>query len=185
MQLSRGEIDIGPAPLPEGQQAWPTTLEIVVSDDTAYSGEPLVSPSGIVIDSEPNYGAGRTVDIIVRDQAGNPISRNAAISETVTPVDAQGEALRERTEVQKNLVRTDENGIVTDTLGAVSRSPASITFMRQNPHVNATFKQTITVYGTFGNEFRKAITLESTYTLTRLGVAITRGTPVSLPRPTK
>jgi RHS repeat-associated protein len=178
-------IDVGPIPLPEGQVAWPTTLEIVENPNQTYNGQQLTSPSGIVIDHLPNYGVGRTVDYIIRDQVGNPISGDAAITEKVTADNAHAQALMESTDIQGQLIRTDQNGIVPDTLGPVTQRPASLTFIQQNPHVNATFKQTLTVYGTFGREFRKAITLESTYTLTKSGVTIARGTPVYSPRPLK
>ena len=179
------EIDIGPVPLPEGQEAWPTTIEIVESPNTTYNGQPLTSPSGVVIDSLPNYGVGRTVDYVIRDQVGNPIPGDAAVREEITADNAQAQALIARTDVQKQLIRTDKNGIVPDTLGAISQSPAALTFVQQNPHLNATFRQTLTVFGTFERQFRKAITLESTYTMTPSGVSVTRGTPVNYPRPTK
>jgi len=107
------------------------------------------------------------------------------LKEEVEPTNADAIALSRRTELQKQPQRTDENGIVPDTLGLVTRNPASLTYVRRNPNVNATFSQTLTVYGTFGQEFRTAIKLKNNYTLTNSGVAITRSKPVSSPRPTK
>lgn len=48
----------------------------------------MISPSGIVIDSDPNYGVGRTVDCIIRDQARNPMSGSALLAEKVFPTNA-------------------------------------------------------------------------------------------------
>ena len=178
------KIDIGPVPLPEGEVAWPTTLEIVENPNQVYQGDPLVSPSGTVIDPEPNYGVGRTVDYIVRDQSGNPMTTDVLLKEEVKPTNPDAIALWSRTDVQKQPQRPDQNGIVPDTLGLVSRNPASLTYLERNPNVNATFSQTLTVYGTFGQEFRTAIKLQNYYTLTNSGVTITRSKPVSSPRPT-
>ena len=179
------KIDIGPVPLPEGEEAWPTSLEIIENPNNTYNGDQLVSPSGIVIDSEPNYGVGRTVDYIIRDQVGNPMTTGALLREEVNPTNTDAQALWRRTDVQKQPQRPDANGIVPDTLGLVGRNPASLTYLQQNPNMNATFSQTLTVYGAFGGEFRTAIKLENNYTLTNAGVAITRGKPVPSARPTK
>ena len=66
----------------------------------------------------------------------------------------------------------------------VTRNPNSLRYLQLNPNLNATFSQTLTVYGTFGQEFRTAIKLENHYTLTNSGVATTRGKPASSARPT-
>jgi RHS repeat-associated protein len=178
-------IDVGPVPLPEGQEPWPTTLEIVENPNTTYNGDPLTSPSGIVIDAQPNYGVGRTVDYIIRDQVGNPMTAGVLLAENVVPANAEAQALWSRVQFNKQPQRPDGNGIVPDTLGLVSQSTASVTYLQQNPNLNATFKQTLTVYGAFGQQFRTAITLENNYTLTASGVTIARGAPQPRPRPTK
>jgi hypothetical protein len=107
------------------------------------------------------------------------------IKEEVKPTNPEAQALWNSTDVQNQPQRPDENGIVPDTLGAISRSQASLAYLQQNPNLNATFSQVITVYGTFGKEFRTAIKLQNNYTLTTSGVTATRGTPVTSPRPTK
>jgi len=179
------KIDVGPVPLPAGEEPWPTSLEVVQADNKTYNGEPVISPSGIVIDEEPNYGVGRTADYIIRDQVGNPMTTGVLLTEQVKPTNPDAIALSNRTEVQRQPQRPDENGIVPDTLGAISRNPASLTFLQRNPNLNATFSQTLTVYGAFGGEYRTAIKLENNYTLTNSGVATTKGKPVSRARPTK
>lgn len=168
------QIDIGPVPLPEGQEPWPTTIEVVYSDNKIYNGEPLVSPSGEVIDETPNYGVGRTIDYIIRDQAGNPMSQGVLLTETVTATNPQAQALMRRTEVNKNPQRPDARGIVPDTAGAISTNPEVKTFLNQ-VQLNATFSQTIRVYGTVGTEYRTALTLQNEYRLTNSGVTMTVG----------
>lgn len=59
------KIDVGPSPLPPGQEPWPTTLEVVEGENKTYNGEPTRSPSDEIIDSDPNYGVGKTMDYIV------------------------------------------------------------------------------------------------------------------------
>lgn len=113
------------------------------------------------------------------------MTADVLLKEEVKPTNRDAIALWGRTAVQTQPQSPDENGIVPDTVGLVSRSQASLTYLQQNPNLNATFSQTLTVYGTFGQEFRTAIKLENNYTLTNSGVAITRGKPVSSARPTK
>ncbi len=176
------KIDIGPVPLPEGEVAWPTSLEVVQNPNKTYNGESVVSPSGEVIDERPNYGVGRTVDYIIRDQVGNPMSTGVLLRETVTPTNQQARDLMGDVDVNRNPVRPDARGIVPDTLGAISTDARVITFLNQN-QVNATFSQTITVYGTVGSEYRTALTLKNEYRLTNSGVTITTGTVEQRARP--
>lgn len=178
------KIDIGPVPLLDGEVAWPTILEIVENPNKTYNGNPVISPSGIVIDDQPHYGVGRTVDYIVRDQAGNPMS-GMLIQEQVKPTNGDAEDLWEVVRVNMQPQKTDENGIVPDTLGFVSPSRASLTYIEQNPRINATFTQTLSVYGIFGQEFRTAIKVVNHYRLTKSGVAIVRGPSEQRARPTK
>ena len=95
-----------------------------------YLGDPLISPSGIVIDSDPNYGVGRTVDYVIRDQAGNPMTTGVLLKEEVKPTNPDANAIWSRTDVQTYPQRPDQNGIVTDTVGLVSRNLASLTYRR-------------------------------------------------------
>lgn len=76
--------------------------------------------------------------------------------EKVTAYNADAQALSGRTDIQKDLIRTDQSGIVPDTLGAIGPRPAIGTFVQQNPGFNAVFKQSLTVYGTFEGQFRKS-----------------------------
>ena len=175
-------IDVGPAPLPEGQKPWPTTLEVVLSNNTTYNGNPVISPSGVVIDSDPNYGIGKTADIIVRDQAGNPMSEGVRVKETVSPSNPQAAAMMQNVEVNNDLQRPDTNGIVPDTLGAISRDPRVISFLNQN-QVSAIFSQNITVYGTFEQQYRTALTTNNYYHLTNAGVRVIIGTVQQQARP--
>jgi hypothetical protein len=54
-----------------GEEPWPTTIEVVQGQNKTYNGDPIISPSGEVIDPEPNYGIGMTVDYIIRNQVGS------------------------------------------------------------------------------------------------------------------
>jgi RHS repeat-associated protein len=176
------KIDVGPVPLPEGQEPWPTSLEAVYSDNKTYNGERLLSPSGIVIDEEPNYGVGRTADYIIRDQAGNPMSTGVLLKEEVSAGDSQTQALMKDVEVNKNPQRPDGNGIVPDTLGFISRDLKVVQFLQQN-QVDATFKQTIKVYGAVAQEYRTALTVNNVYRATNAGVTVTGTTVVPSARP--
>ena len=144
----------------------------------------MISPSGEVIDPGPNYGVGRTVDYVIYDQAGNPMSTDVLLRETVTPTNQQAQALMSsgRVAVNPNPVRPDNRGIVPDTLGFISPDSRVTTFLQQN-QVNAAFSQNITVYGTVGTEYRTAITVTNSYQATNSGVTITRGAVVNHARP--
>jgi RHS repeat-associated protein len=176
------KIDIGPVPLPEGEQAWPTTIEIVQGDNKSYNGDPVISPSGEVIDSEPNYGIGRTLDYIIRDRAGNPMITGVLLKEEVSPSNAQAEALMASVEVNKEPQRPDNRGIIPDTVGLITRDPRVMTFLNRN-QLDATFSQTLTVFGTVGREYRTALTLRNQYQTTNSGVTMTVGTVKQHARP--
>jgi hypothetical protein len=177
-------IDVGPAPLPVGQEPWPTTIQVTQSENKTYTGDPVISPSGIVIDEQPNYGIGRTFDYTVSDQAGNTMTSGVLLVEAVTPVNMQAEALMKNTDVNNQPQKPDSNGIVPDTVGAISRSPSVITFLNRNL-VNAEYVQTVTVFGAFGGEYRKALTLTNKILLTNSGVTVTIGVVVQHQRPLK
>lgn len=178
------KIDVGPAPIPGGAEPWPTTIEVTMTENKRYNGEPLVSPSGEVIDPDPNYGVGRTVDITILNQVGDPMSTGVLLRETVKPAkgDQQAQALMNNLEQNKQPVRPDHRGIVPDTLGALSRDPREIQFLNQNK-LDAIFEQNIVIYGVFGAEYRKALTVNNIYRLTNSGVTITLGKPEQTPRP--
>jgi RHS repeat-associated protein len=178
------KIDVGPAPIPGGAEPWPTTIEVTMTENKRYNGEPVRSPSGEIIDAEPNYGVGRTTDITIRDQAGNPMSTGVLLRETVKAAkgDQQAEALTNGLVFNKQPVRPDNRGIVPDTLGALSHDPREIQFLNQNK-INAVFEQNIVIYGVFGGEYRTALTVNNTYRLTNSGVTITLGKPEQTPRP--
>jgi len=175
-------IDVGPAPLPEGQQPWPTTIEVVQGPNKTYNGDPVVSPSGEVIDPIPNYGVGMTVDYVILDQAGNPMSTGVLLTESVSPSNQQAVSLMRRTEINTDPQRPDARGIVPDTLGAITRDPNVIPFLRQN-QLDATFSQTITVFGAVGSVYQTALTLKNDYRLTNSGVTMTVGTVQQHARP--
>ena len=170
------KIDVGPAPLLAGEVAWPTTLEVVPGENKNYNGDPIISPSGEVIDEEPNYGVGRTVDYIIRDQAGNPMSNGVLLRESVAPSNPQAEAMMRSGSVDVNnaLQRPDNRGIVPDTLGLITRDQRILSFLKQN-QIDAKFVQTITVFGVVGGEYRTALILKNEYQTTNSGVKITTG----------
>lgn len=87
-----------------------------------------------------------------------------------------------KVEVNKNANRPDSRGIVPDTVGAVGNDPKIITFLNRN-EINATFSQTITVYGTVGGEYRTALTVNNQYRTTSSGVTMTVGTVQKHARP--
>lgn len=176
------KIDIGPVPLLPGEEPWPTTLEVVQGNNKGYNGDPLVSPSGEILDQRPHYGVGMTIDYIIRDQAGNPMSTGVLLTETVTATNPQAQALMGNVRVNKDPVKPDSRGIVPDTTGAINPNPSTNTFLSQN-QINATFSQTLTVYGTVGREYRTALTLENQYQLTNSGVTMTVGTIQQHARP--
>ncbi len=175
-------VDVGPAPLPGGQEPWPTTVEVTQTENKKYDGEPVKSPSGEIIDAEPNYGVGRALDYTVRDQAGNPMTSGVLIRETVTPGNPQAEALMQNVDVNRQPQRTDSRGIVPDTSGAISRNPGVLRFLNE-VRLEAVFNQTVTVYGTVGTEYRTALTMDNVHHLTNSGVTITLGTVVQHKRP--
>lgn len=176
------KIDIGPAPLPEGQEPWPTTLEVVQGNNRSYNGDPVLSPSGEVIDSSPYYGIGRTVDYIIRDQAGNPMSTGVLLKEQVTPTNQQAQDVMGNVAVNKDPQRPDSRGIVPDTLGFISPDRRILSLL-QRYQVNATFSQTITVYGTVGKQYRTALLLTNQIQATNSGVTITTGAVEQRSRP--
>lgn len=167
-------IDVGPAPLPAGEEPWPTTIEVTQSDNRIYNGDPVISPSGEVIDPQPNYGVGRTVDYLVSDQAGNPMTARVLVQETVAPANKQAEAMMQNVDVNRQPQKPNSNGIVPDTLGAISRNPNIIAFLNRN-QLDAEFSQKITVFGVFGQEYRTALTLTNTHRFTNTGVILTIG----------
>ena len=175
-------IDIGPPPLMAGEEPWPTTIEVVQGQNKTYNGDPIISPSGEVIDPEPNYGIGMTVDYIIRNQVGEPMSQGVLVTETLTGTNPQGQALRKLIETNTDPQRPDTRGIVPDTLGFVGRDPTIFTFLQQN-QINATFTHTITVHGTFGKEYRTALTLQHSHVLTNAGVTMTVGPVQQRARP--
>jgi len=85
-------------------------------------------------------------------------------------------------EVNKNPQRPDGNGIVPDTLGFISRDLKVVQFLQQN-QVDATFKQTIKVYGAVAQEYRTALTVNNVYRATNAGVTVTGTTVVPSARP--
>jgi hypothetical protein len=176
------KIDIGPVPLPEGEVAWPTIFEVVENPNKTYNGDPVVSPSGEVIDPQPNYGVGRTVDYIIRDQAGNPMTTGVLLKETVSATNQQAKDIMGDIRVNNDPQRPDGRGIVPDTLGFITPNPKIIPFLQQRP-VNATFSQTLTVYGTVGSEYRTALILKNEYRATNAGVTITRSAVEQRARP--
>jgi hypothetical protein len=176
-------IDVGPAPLPSGEEPWPTTLVVTQSNNKNYAGDPVISPSGDVIDSNPNYGLGRTLEYTINDQVGNPMSDGVLLQETVTPANPQAQALMNKAEVNLDPQKPNSKGIVPDTVGAISRDPKIVRFLISNPQLDAEFSQTITVFGTFGQQYRTALTLTNTYRLTNSGVTVTVGTVQQHPRP--
>lgn len=176
------KIDVGPAPLPEGEEPWPTTIEVVQGNNKTYNGDPVVSPSGIVIDPNPNYGVGRTVDYVIRDQGRNPMSTGVLLKEAVSPGNAQAAALMGKTAVNNQPQRPDENGIVPDTLGFINPDRTIVLFLQQN-QMNAIFEQTVTIYGAVGGEYRTALTLRNEYQATNSGVTITMSTVQQHARP--
>jgi hypothetical protein len=142
----------------------------------------VISPSGDVIDATPNYGIGRTLEYTISDQAGNPMSTGVLLKETVSPSNAQAQAMTTNVDVNKQPVRPDNRGIVPDTVGAISPNPRSLTYLQQN-QVDALFSQTITVYGAVGREYRTALTLNIEYRLTNAGVTLQIGTVTQHKRP--
>jgi RHS repeat-associated protein len=175
-------IDVGPAPLPAGEEPWPTTIDVTQSDNKTYNGEPVTSPSGDVIDPQPNYGVGRTVDYTIGDQAGNPMSSRVLVQETVAPINKQAEAMMQNVDVNRQPQKPNSNGIVPDTLGPISRNPNIIDLLNRN-QLNAEFSQTITVFGVFGQEYRTALTLTNTLRFTNTGATLTLGAVQQHPRP--
>lgn len=175
-------IDIGPAPLPAGEEPWPTTIEVTQTDNKTYNGDPVISPSGEVIDNLSNYGIGRTLDYTIRDQVGNPMSAGALLREAVTPLNPEAQTLINNVDVNQQALKPNSKGIVPDTVGAISRDPRILGFLRRN-QLNAEFSQTITVFGVFGQEYRTALTLTNTYRLTNSGVTVTIGAVQKYQRP--
>jgi hypothetical protein len=167
---------VGPAPLPEGEEPWPTTIEVVQGENKVYIGEPVTSPSGEVIDPEPNYGVGRTLDYVIRDQAKNPMGpdKGVLLRENIEPGNDEAKLLMGRVGFNKNPDRPDERGIVPDTVGAISRDSRIMTFLSRY-QIDALFVQTITIYGTAGKEYRTALILNMQYRLTNAGVQVTVG----------
>jgi len=178
------KIDVGPAPLPAGEVAWPTTIEVVAGENKNYNGDPIISPSGEVIDEVPNYGVGRTVDYIIRDQAGNPMSDGVLLRETVAPSNPQADAMMRNglVDVNSDPQRPDSRGIVPDTLGAITRDQRVLSFLKQN-QIDAKFTQTLTVYGGVGDQYRTALILKNEYQTTNSGVKITTGPVEKRARP--
>ena len=167
----------------KGEVPWPTSLETVDNPNKTYKGEPVISPSGEVIDSVANYGVGRTVDYIIRDQGGNLMSTGVLFKEEVSPGNKQAEALVRMGVVDVNSEpQRPIDGIVPDTLGVISRDPKAVPFLQRN-QINAVFKQTVTVLGTYGNEYRTALILKNEYQTTNSGVTITRGAVEKRARP--
>lgn len=175
-------IDVGPPPLPPGEEAWPTTIDVAQSPNKLYNGDPVIAPSGDVIDPTPNYGIGRTLEYTIRDQVGNPMTTGVLLKETVSPSNTQAQAMTKSTAVNGQPVRPDSRGMIPDTVGAISPDPRSLTFLQQN-NVDALFSQTITVYGTVGGQYRTALTLNIDYRLTNAGVTVKVGTVNQYKRP--
>jgi hypothetical protein len=104
------------------------------------------------------------------------------LKEEVSPSNAQAEALMASVEVNKEPQRPDNRGIIPDTVGLITRDPRVTTFLNRN-QLDATFSQTLTVFGTVGREYRTALTLRNQYQTTNSGVTMTVGTVKQHARP--
>jgi hypothetical protein len=149
-----------------------------------YNGDPVISPSGIIIDDQPNYGIGRTLDYTVCDQAGNPMTSGVLLVEAVTAGNKQAEALMKNVDVNREPQKPNSNGIVPDTVGIISRNASITTFLNRNL-VNLELVQTVTAFGTFGQEYRTALTLTNKIRITNSGTTLTIGVVVQHQRPLK
>jgi hypothetical protein len=100
----------------------------------------------------------------------------------VSPGNPQAEALMRLVDVNKGLGITGQKRDCDRALGFLVPNRGVIQFLQQN-QLDATFKQTVTVFGTFGQEFRTALTLKNVYQSTNSGVTITTSKVEQTPRP--
>jgi RHS repeat-associated protein len=177
------DIDVGEPPPADGEP-WPASIEVVQGPDKVYNGDPTVSPSGEVIDAGPNYGVGRTVDYVIRDQNKNPMGPETGVRayETITP--ANDEAKKLNVDKNTGITTTNANGVIPDVLGFISPNKYVQTFLQQNPNVTAIWKQDITVsmQSPTTGRLQGVFVLHNTIRATSTGVTLTRDRLQFFPR---
>jgi len=182
------KIDIGPPPLPIGEQPWPTSVDVVEGPNLIYWGMPVISPSGIMVDPKMNYGSGRVIEYIIRNQVGEPMGpeTGVVVSEEVKAVSAEARSL-ERLGLlgsNPNLSTTDSNGILPDKVGLFSRDRRSLKVIFENPLIDVVLRQDITIsMQTPDGRISGALFMRNVIEAKSLGATLTRGNLRHFPRP--
>jgi RHS repeat-associated protein len=120
----------GPRPLLPGEMPVPTTLIPIEGPNQSYNGNSLVSPTGTVIDDQPNYGRGRVVDYLILDQGRNPMGPETGVTwmervSSTNPVIQQMITNNVIHHSNGRPIRPEANGTVADTLGIISTNTQS------------------------------------------------------------
>jgi len=170
-----------PQQKPTNSARVPVSIAVVALGPNSYKGDPLVSPLGEVLDANPNYGNGITLDYVVLDQDGNPMGPETGVTlgETVMSADRNAQALiNNRKFANSNGQRsaTDSNGAVPDAIGPVSSHQADVQNLQNGPAFRYEFNQRITVYmPNASGRPQGVLAMDNIIVLTNNSVSITFG----------
>ncbi len=139
----------GPIPLAPGVTPVPTGIGVITSGQNTYNGDPVVSPLGETLLPGKNYGFAITIDYIVVDQGGNPMS-GVDVGEKVSTSDRALQAMINApgSNVTSNgrVSATDSDGAIPDRVGLVGPNQQAISATQQGPPILYSVDQRITVY---------------------------------------